>query len=125
LLEAYDLVILMDVLEHLDDDLGFLSAALEHLTPGGIVAINVPAHMAFCSKYDEVIGHERRYNIARIESLFRHTNIEPLSIAYWGLTLLPVFLARTVVVRFVFREQIIHTGFAEHDVVTRKIPSII
>ena len=29
LLEAYDLVLLMDVIEHLDDDLGFLSAALE------------------------------------------------------------------------------------------------
>jgi len=121
LLEAYDLVLLMDVIEHLDDDLGFLSAALEHLKPGGIIAINVPAHMAFYSKYDEVVGHKRRYNRARIEWLFRQTHVGPLSIAYWGLTLLPLLLARKIVLRFVSREQTIHTGFAEHNVVTRKI----
>ena len=125
LLETYDLVLLMDVIEHLDDDLGFLSAALEHLKPGGIVAINVPAHMAFYGKYDEVIGHKRRYNTARIEWLFRHTKIEPLSIAYWGLTLLPLLFARKIVLRFVSSEQTIHTGFAEHNVVTRKLVRII
>jgi len=125
LLEAYDLVLLMDVIEHLDDDLGFLSAALEHLKPGGIVAINVPAHMAFYSKYDEVVGHKRRYNMGRIKWLFRHTKIEPLSIAYWGLTLLPLLFARKIVLRFVSREQTIHTGFSEQNVVTRKILRII
>src|SRR5262249_25955645 len=117
LVEAYDLVLLIDVIEHLDDDLGFLSAAVEHLKPGGIVAINVPAHMAFYSKYDEVVGHCRRYNVGRIAWLFRQTQVEPLSIAYWGLTLLPLLLARKIVLRFVSREQTIHTGFAEHNVV--------
>src|SRR5947199_1599056 len=52
LLEAYDLVLLMDVIEHVDDDLCFSRAAIEHLKPGGVVVINVPAHMAFYSKYD-------------------------------------------------------------------------
>jgi len=125
LLEAYDLVLLMDVIEHLDDDLGFLSAALEHLQPGGIVAINIPAHMAFYGKYDEVVGHKHRYNIARIEWLFRQTKIEPLSIVYWGLTLLPFLFARTVVIRFVSREQTIHTDFGESNAVTRKILRIL
>jgi 2-polyprenyl-3-methyl-5-hydroxy-6-metoxy-1,4-benzoquinol methylase len=125
LLEAYDLVLLMDVIEHVDDDVGFLSAALEHVKPGGIVAINVPALMACYSKYDEVVGHKRRYNISRIEWLFRQTNIEPLSIVYWGATLLPLLFARKIVVRFVSREQTIHTGFAEHNVVTRNILRMI
>jgi SAM-dependent methyltransferase len=125
LLETYDLILLMDVIEHINDDLGFLSAALEHLKPGGLVAINVPAHMAFYGKYDEVVGHKRRYNVARIERLFRHTKIEPLSIAYWGLTLLPVLFARKMVLHFVSREQTIQTGFAEQNVVTRKILRII
>jgi SAM-dependent methyltransferase len=125
LLEAYDLVLLMDVIEHVDDDLGFLSAAIAHLKPGGIVVINVPAHMTCYSKYDEVVGHKRRYNIAQMEWLFRQTNIDPLSIAYWGLTLLPLLFARKLVVPFVSRERTIQTGFAEQNVVTRKILSII
>src|SRR5438105_12994672 len=77
------------------------------------------------SKYDEVVGHKRRYNIARIRWLFRQTKVKPLSIAYWGLMLLPLLFARTVVVRFVSREQTIHTGFAEHNAVTRKILRMI
>jgi SAM-dependent methyltransferase len=125
MLEAYDLVLLMDVIEHVDDDLCFSRAAIEHLKPGGVVVINVPAHMAFYSKYDEVIGHKRRYGKAQIESLFRHLKIEPLIIAYWGLTLLPFLFARTIVVRFVSRERTIHTGFAEQNAVTRKILRII
>jgi SAM-dependent methyltransferase len=121
LLEAYDLVLLMDVIEHVDDDLCFLRAAIEHLKPGGVVVINVPAHMALYSRYDEVIGHKRRYDKAQIECLFRHMNVEPLSIAYWGLTLLPFLFARKIIVRFVSRERTIHTGFAEQNAVTRKV----
>ncbi len=71
MLHHYDLVLLLDVIEHIDDDVAFLKASLDHLRPGGLVAINVPAHMAFYGKYDEVAGHKRRYNTADIESLFK------------------------------------------------------
>ncbi len=54
---AYDMVLLMDVIEHLEDDLAFLQASLTHLKPGGIVVINVPAHMSLHSKYDRMAGH--------------------------------------------------------------------
>ena len=70
MLQAYDLVLLMDVIEHVDDDTAFLKTSLAHLKPGGIVVINVPAHMAFYSKYDEVAGHKRRYSTADLRSLF-------------------------------------------------------
>ena len=118
LLEAYDLILLMDVIEHVDDDIGFLNTSLEHLKPGGIVALNVPAHMALYGKYDEVLGHKRRYNIPRIEWLFRQANIERLSITPWGLSLLPLLFARKIVLRFVSPERIVHTGFAEQNAVT-------
>ena len=44
MLGAYDLLLLMDVIEHIDDDLAFVKASLEHLKPDGLVVINVPAH---------------------------------------------------------------------------------
>ncbi len=49
LLERYDAVLLLDVIEHIDDDAAFVRAALRHLRPGGIVAINVPASMMLFS----------------------------------------------------------------------------
>ena len=57
MLRAYDLLLLMDVIEHVEDDLEFIRVSLEHLKPGGIIAINVPAHMKLYSRYDEVAGH--------------------------------------------------------------------
>jgi SAM-dependent methyltransferase len=119
MLEAYDLVLLMDVIEHLEDDLEFLKAALDHLKPNGLVAINVPAHMVFYGKYDEVAGHKRRYNSARIDSLFQQTNVKPISIVSWGFSLMAVLFARKLALRFVSRERTIRTGFAEQNAVAR------
>jgi len=121
MLEAYDLVLLMDVIEHLEDDLLFLAAALAHLKPNGLVAINVPALMGFYGKYDEVAGHKRRYDIAQIESLFRQTGVKRLSIRYWGFSLLPILFARKAILRFVSRDRVICTGFAEQNAMVRRI----
>ena len=121
MLEAYDLILLLDVIEHLDDDVAFLEAALAHLKPNGLVAINVPAHMVFYGKYDEVAGHKRRYNIAQIESLFRRTGVKRLSIVHWGFSLVPILFARKVVLHFISRDRVICTGFAQPNAMARRI----
>jgi hypothetical protein len=112
LVGAYDLILLMDVIEHLDDDLAFLAASLKHANPTGIIAVNVPAHMPLYSKYDEVAGHKRRYNTRSIKALFRAANVRPLSIIQWGFLLMPFLLARKAVLSLVSRERTIQTGFA-------------
>src|SRR6266850_429038 len=106
---VYDMILLMDVIEHLDDDLGFFQTSLEHLKPGGIVAINVPAHMSLYSKYDRVAGHKRRYNSRELYSLFEKSNVTPLAIVNWGFSLLPLLLVRKLVLKFVSEERTIAT----------------
>src|SRR6266566_9632957 len=59
--EAFDLIGLFDVLEHLDDDLHALRALREQLRPGGCLLLTVPAHMVLWSDYDVASGHRRRY----------------------------------------------------------------
>ena len=113
LLRRYDLLLLMDVLEHLDDDRAFLKASLEHLKPEGLVAINVPAYMAFYSNYDTIAGHKRRYDRARLGWLFRETNLTPLAIVPWGFSLVPLLWARKLMLRFVSSQRTIQAGFAE------------
>ncbi len=108
---AYDMILLMDVIEHLEDDLGFLQTSLQHLKPGGIVAINVPAHMALYSKYDKVAGHKRRYNCARLSSLFEMSNVTKLAMTNWGFSLVPLLAVRKLVLRFVSEERTIGVGF--------------
>ena len=74
MLEHYDAVFLLDVIEHIPDDTAFLIAALQHLRRGGLIIVNVPASMLFFSDYDRVAGHVRRYtpgSLANYSSLAR------------------------------------------------------
>ena len=111
MLGAYDLLLLMDVIEHIDDDLEFVKVSLQHLKPDGLVVINVPAHMTCYSQYDEVAGHKRRYGVADIKSLFRQARLKPISIAQWGLFLLPALLLRKLILRLTPPEHTIRVGF--------------
>ncbi len=60
--ELYDVVLYIDVLEHIMDDAGEILLATEFIRPGGTLIILVPAHQWLLSEYDRAIGHYRRYN---------------------------------------------------------------
>lgn len=58
---AYDLLLLLDVLEHIADDRGALEAAWATLRPGGYLLLTVPALPWLWSRHDEANAHHRRY----------------------------------------------------------------
>ena len=66
----YDLVLMLDVLEHVEDDQAVLhDAALSFLKPGGWLLLSVPAGEVIFSRHDELLGHRRRYAPARLRAL--------------------------------------------------------
>src|SRR5262249_1718375 len=75
-LEAYDLVVLFDVLEHVKDTQPFLTALFRHLKPQGHLLINVPALQSLYSHYDEIVGHVRRYNRRTLAAEFNQHNVK-------------------------------------------------
>lgn len=110
LLGKYSMVLLMDVIEHIEDDVDFLKTSCEYLKPGGIVIVNVPAYNFLFSKYDEEVGHMRRYTKKELADAFDKAGIEPLSINYWGALLLPIALIRLIIIKYTAREEIIKRG---------------
>ena len=94
LVEAYDVVILFDVLEHIDDTKGFLASVLRHIKPGGHLLVNVPALNALHSAYDDAAGHIRRYNRDSLTAEFAGTGLRVRDVRYWGFALVPLLLAR-------------------------------
>jgi len=64
-----DAVLLADVLEHVEDDRGFLSDILMRLRSGGVVVITVPAYDFLWSNHDIVLGHVRRYSRKQLLSI--------------------------------------------------------
>ncbi len=61
-----DLFLLMDVLEHVRDDVALLSSILAVAKPGAQVLITVPANESLWSPHDVTLGHYRRYSHERL-----------------------------------------------------------
>ena len=72
--EKFALLILMDVLEHIEDDAKFLSLITkENLEEGSFLLVSLPAWQSLYSKHDEHLKHLRRYNPVQCRALLdRH-----------------------------------------------------
>jgi SAM-dependent methyltransferase len=66
----FDTVVMLDVLEHLDDDTAMLRALCRGLRAGGRIAIKVPAFRWLFGSLDEAVGHRRRYDRSALEKVF-------------------------------------------------------
>jgi 2-polyprenyl-3-methyl-5-hydroxy-6-metoxy-1,4-benzoquinol methylase len=56
-----DVILLLDVLEHVADDADLLRKSLKSLKKGGVILITVPAHPLLFSEHDRALHHYRRY----------------------------------------------------------------
>ena len=96
--QLYDIVVLMDVLEHIEKPSEFLKACFSHLRPGGVFIINIPAIEGMYSVYDEVMGHLRRYDRERLLKELEVITSSKIITAYWGITLLPLLFKKAACV---------------------------
>ena len=93
--EKFDIVLLLDVLEHINDDVAALKSLKQVLNNRGRMIINVPAHGWLWSTIDEVSGHKRRYTMSSITKVVEEAGFCLKQIRYWGSLGLPlVFLQR-------------------------------
>ena len=86
----YDLVCLLDVIEHLDDDLGALQKAREVLQPGGHVLVTVPAYRWMWSRHDELNHHRRRYTREELGDVLTRAGFSLERLTYFNCHLLPL-----------------------------------
>ena len=108
----YDLIILFDVIEHLEDPIQFVQSTLYHLRRGGILAVNVPALQVLFSDYDLNMGHFRRYNINSLKLLEESFSLKKLILTYWGLPLVPILMIRKLILSLSKnQQQTINSGF--------------
>ena len=60
--KKFNVIIYVDVIEHIRNDRIELEKAVSLLEPGGYLIILVPAHQQLYSRFDKAIGHHRRYD---------------------------------------------------------------
>lgn len=85
-----DVVLLMDVLEHVDDDAGLLRQYWEAAKPGTTFIITVPAFQFLWSSHDDFLEHRRRYTIRSLRETIVRAGAKPLSIHYFFACIFPI-----------------------------------
>ena len=86
-----------DVVEHIEDDLGFLRHLWDLLEPGGMLYITVPAYNFLWSHEDVNAGHFQRYTLGAMEKKLVKAGLETVFGTYiFGFLPLPVFLFRSL-----------------------------
>ncbi len=98
------------MLEHLEDEDGFLEAVRFHLARHGKLIVNVPAFMYLFSRYDDAAGHFRRYDIDSFTKVVERNGMAITNWTYWGMPLTPLLVLRKYWLRTQAKKDIIASG---------------
>jgi SAM-dependent methyltransferase len=88
--DSFDLAVSLDVIEHLEDDLGALRELRRVVAPGGSLLVTVPAYQWLWSGHDEINHHHRRYTRRSLKRVAEQAEWEQTRTTYFNSLLLPV-----------------------------------
>jgi len=100
----YDLIVLLDVLEHIPDDRAALIALRPKLRPGGRLLLAVPAMPGLWSGHDIAHHHQRRYTAETLEAVVRAAGFRKVHRAAFNTLLLPAIVGVRWLNRLLGRE---------------------
>lgn len=75
-----DLVVALNVVEHIEDDRGAVAAMAGALRPGGVLTLLVPAHPRLYGPLDRHYGHARRYTKERLRAIVEGAGLTVLDL---------------------------------------------
>ncbi|MGY6274871.1 methyltransferase domain-containing protein [Methylomonas sp. MgM2] len=83
-------ILMIDVLEHIEDDVGLLRSYVEQMPNGAHILISVPAFNFLWSGHDIFLEHKRRYTLAKLERLVADAGLSVVCSRYFFGVLFPV-----------------------------------
>lgn len=100
----YDLIVLLDVLEHIPADLPALKALKAKLAPGGRILVTVPAMPWLWSAHDAAHHHQRRYTARALSDVFARAGLKLRHRTYFNTVLFPLIVAARAAGKLAGRE---------------------
>jgi len=88
-----NLVLMMDVLEHVDDDRGLVRHYASKVPSGAHFLVTVPAFAFLWSGHDVFLEHKRRYRLPEIETVMQGAGLEIVRGAYYFALVFPLAAA--------------------------------
>ena len=86
----FDLIVALDVIEHVADDVAAVNALRSRLTPRGRLLVTVPAFMFLWSEHDEINHHFRRYRRAGLTDVLVRSGLSVDHMTYFNTALFPL-----------------------------------
>ena len=102
---AYDLIAVLDVVEHIEDDVGALTAMAACLKPGGRILITVPAHQWMWSAHDVVNHHYRRYSKKTLGAAITRAGLRHNGLRWFNSLLFPAAVAARIAGRLTGKDD--------------------
>ena len=97
--KKFDLIVALDVIEHIEDDKKIIKILSNKLKKNGKILITVPAYNFLFSSKDIDLEHKRRYNMKSIVSILRKYFIIEKK-TYFNFFLAPLIAASIILLNF-------------------------
>ncbi|PWG02805.1 class I SAM-dependent methyltransferase [Sphingosinicella humi] len=101
----YDLVAILDVLEHVGEDSASLASIARRLKPGGRILITVPAFPWMWSTHDVVNHHHRRYTRGSLRKAVAEAGLHVEFLSWFNSLLFPLAAAARLAGRLTGKED--------------------
>jgi 2-polyprenyl-3-methyl-5-hydroxy-6-metoxy-1,4-benzoquinol methylase len=117
-----DLVLMMDVLEHVDDDRGLVRHYADKVPSGAHFLVTVPAFRFLWSGHDVFLEHKRRYRLKEIEAALRDSGLHIVLGAYYFGLVFPLAAAVRLAARGAADPK---SSLKKHDAITNALLTAI
>ncbi|OGC74556.1 hypothetical protein A2425_00805 [candidate division WWE3 bacterium RIFOXYC1_FULL_42_17] len=88
----FNLIVALDVLEHVQDDILVMQKIREMLSDDGLFFVNVPAHKFLWSEHDEALEHKRRYHRLELTKKLNDAGFKIVSNSYFVTVISPLII---------------------------------
>lgn len=86
----FDACVVLDVFEHIEDDIAAMGECARVLKPGGVLVLSVPAFKSLFGPHDVALHHFRRYRRSEVTERLRSVGLEPVKASYGVFFLFPL-----------------------------------
>jgi len=104
-LEPVDTILMMDVLEHIENDRLALKNLQSAVKPGGHLLLTVPAHPRLWTVHDEVHHHFRRYTSKQLYDVIKSSGWVAEYLSPYNSHLFPIAVLERVMIRMTKRKH--------------------
>ncbi|HEX9722170.1 MAG TPA: class I SAM-dependent methyltransferase [Candidatus Paceibacterota bacterium] len=92
--ESFDMVVAIELLEHVQEDVDTLREFARVLRPGGLLFLTVPAYQFLWTEHDEVLDHVRRYTLGELKKKLQEAGFRVEKGTYMVTFTSPLFVYR-------------------------------